>query len=245
MHLAQELLMNVQHSGGSRSFTKETSTLKIRSTVSGHQKLTMTNWEDHWSWSFYTYRRSCPRTSSILCLFRIWSKLERWESSISGCLMNWPNFFLKKLSLWSVAAAAAAAAKSLQLCPTLCDPTDGSPPGSPVSGILQERTLEWVAISFSSAWKWKVKVKSLSRVQLLATPWTAAFQAPPFMGFSRQEYWSGVPLPSLFEELSSLILYNDNKPFLDWWILYDNQRWPAQWLDQEEAPKHFPKPNLH
>ena len=91
---------------------------------------------------------------------------------------------------------AAAAAKSLQLCPTLCDPIDGSPPGSPVPGILQARTLEWVAISFSNAWKWKVKVKSLSRVRLLATPRTAAHQAPPSMGFSRQEYWSGVPLPS-------------------------------------------------
>ena len=92
--------------------------------------------------------------------------------------------------------AAAAAAKSLQLCLTLCDPIDGSLPGSPVPGILQARTLEWVAISFSNAWKWKMKVKLLSRVRLLATPWTAAYQAPPSVGFSRQEYWSGVPLPS-------------------------------------------------
>ena len=91
---------------------------------------------------------------------------------------------------------AAAAAKSLQSCQTLCDPIDGSPPGSPVPGILQARTLEWVAIFFSNAWKWKVKVKSLSRVQLLATAWTAAHQAPLSMGFSRQECWSGVPLPS-------------------------------------------------
>ena len=91
---------------------------------------------------------------------------------------------------------AAAAAKSLQSCPTLCDPIDGSPPGSPVPGILQARTLEWVAISFSNAWKWKGKVKSLSRVRLFPTPWTAAYQAPPSMGFSRREYWSGVPLPS-------------------------------------------------
>ena len=90
----------------------------------------------------------------------------------------------------------AAAAKLLQSCPTLCDPIDGSPPGSCVPGILQARTLEWVAISFSNAWKWKVKAKSLSRVRLLATPWTTAYQAPPSMGFSRQEYWSGVPLPS-------------------------------------------------
>ena len=89
---------------------------------------------------------------------------------------------------------AAAAAKSLQSFPTLCDPRDSSPPGSPVPGILQARTLEWVAISFSNAWKWKVKVKSLSRVRLLETPWAAAYQAPPTMGFSRQEYWSGVPL---------------------------------------------------
>ena len=80
-------------------------------------------------------------------------------------------------------------------CVRLCDPIDGSPPGSPVPGILQARTLEWVAISFSNAWKWKVRVKSLSRVQLLATPWTAADQAPPSMGFSRQEYWSGLPSP--------------------------------------------------
>ena len=90
---------------------------------------------------------------------------------------------------------AAAAAKSLQSCPTLCDPMDGSPPGSTVPGILQARTLEWVAISLSNAWKWKVKVKSLGRVRLLVTPWTAAHQAPPSMGFSGQEYWSGVPLP--------------------------------------------------
>ena len=95
-----------------------------------------------------------------------------------------------------VLAAAAAAAKSLQSCPTLCDPIDSSPPGPPVPGILQARTLEWVAISFSNAWKWKVKGKSLSHVRLFATPWTAAYQAPPSMGFSRQEYWSGVPLPS-------------------------------------------------
>ena len=90
----------------------------------------------------------------------------------------------------------AAAAKSLQSCLTLCDPRDGSPPGSPVPGILQARTLEWVAMSFSNAWKWKVKEKSLSRVRLLVTPWTAAYQAPPSMRFSGQQYWSGVPLPS-------------------------------------------------
>ena len=96
----------------------------------------------------------------------------------------------------SLEMLTAAVAKSLQSCPTLCDPIDGNPPGSPVPGILQARTLEWVAISSSNAWKWKVKVKSSSRVLLLATPWTSAYQAPPSMGFSRQEYWSGLPLPS-------------------------------------------------
>ena len=90
----------------------------------------------------------------------------------------------------------AAAAKSLQSCLALCDSIDGSSQGSPVPGILLERTLEWVAISFSNAWKWKVKVKSLSRVRFLVTPWTAAYQALPSIGVSRQEYWSGVPLPS-------------------------------------------------
>ena len=90
----------------------------------------------------------------------------------------------------------AAAAKLRQSCPTLCDPTDGSPTGSSVPGILQARILEWVAIPFSNAWKWKAKVKSLSRVWLCATPQTAAHPAPPSMGLSRQEYWSGVPLPS-------------------------------------------------
>ena len=104
-------------------------------------------------------------------------------------------------------------AKSLQSCPTLCDPRDGSRPGSPVPGILQARTLEWVAISFSNAWKWKVKVKTLSRARLLATPWTAAYQAPLSLGFSRQEYWSGLPLPSpihyifLFHLKSILFFY--------------------------------------
>ena len=101
-----------------------------------------------------------------------------------------------------------AAAKSLQLCPTLCNPIDSSPPGFPVPGILQVRTLEWVAISFSNAWKWKVKVKSLSPVRLCTTPWTAAYQAPPSMGFSRQEYWSWVPLPSPSKILIFYILFN-------------------------------------
>ena len=96
----------------------------------------------------------------------------------------------------NIADSYAAAAKSLQSCQTLCDPIDSSPPGSPIPGIHQARTLEWIAISFSNAWKWKVKMKSLSLVRLLATTRTAAYQATPSMGFSRQEYWSGVSLPS-------------------------------------------------
>ena len=101
-------------------------------------------------------------------------------------------------SLWSEPPEkhAAAAAKSLQLCLTLFDPIDHSPPGPAITGILQARTLEWVAISSSNAWKWKVKMKSLSRVQLLEIPWIAAYQATLSMGFSRQEYWSGVSFPS-------------------------------------------------
>ena len=110
-------------------------------------------------------------------------------------------------------------AVSLQLCPTLCDPIDGSPPGSPVPGILQARTLEWVAISFSNAGRWKVKVKSLSRVWLFATPWTAAYQAPPSMGFSRQEYWSGVPSPSPVKQLyfNKINLNNFEIKTRCWW----------------------------
>ena len=158
----------------------------------------------------------------------------------------WISFTCTKIQFPSypvIIYAAAAAAKLLQSCPTLCDPIDGSPPGSPVPGILQARTLEWVAIAFSNAWKWKVKVKSLSRVRLSATPWLQPTRllhlwdspgkntgvgchfllrcmkvksesevpqscptlsdpmgcsppGPPSMGFARQEYWSGVPLPS-------------------------------------------------
>ena len=127
---------------------------------------------------------------------------------------------------------AAAAAKSLQLCLTLCNPIDGSPPGSPVPGILQARMLEWVAISFSNAGKWKVKVKWLSHVWLFATPWTAAHQAPLSMGFSRQEYWSGLPLPSPSmilayskEELPELIFWY---PFAEKAILLLNYGRPAE-----------------
>jgi len=135
----------------------------------------------------WEFKWECRLVREITCkhAFHVWEC-----SRLSMFLYEWTSEYSRECE------HAAAAAKSLQLCPTLCDPMDCSPPGSSVHGILQARTLEWVAISSSNAWKWKVKVKSLSRVQLLATPWTAAYQAPPSMGFSRQEYWSGVPLPS-------------------------------------------------
>ena len=119
----------------------------------------------------------------------------------------------------------AAAAKLLQSCSTLCIPIDGSPPGSPIHGILQARILEWIAISFSNAWKWKVTVKSLSRVWLLVTPWTAAYQSAPSMEFSRQEYWSGLPLPSL-DYLFSVLIFcfvsnnSNNCNFLSFLIIF-------------------------
>ena len=108
------------------------------------------------------------------------------------------NMPLLSIKLWQSKMSAAAAAKSLQSCPTLCDPIDGSPPGLPVPGILQARTLKWATTAFSNAWKWKVKVKVklLSHLRLFVTPWTVAYQAPPSLGFSRQQYWSGLPLPS-------------------------------------------------
>ena len=122
-----------------------------------------------------------------------WTYWGKWKILIKViyCFFHF-NVATRKFKIWP---SIYAIAKSRQLCLTLCDPIDGSPTGSSVPGILQARTLEWVAISFSNAWKWKVKVKSLSRVRLLATPWTVAYQAPS-MEFSRQEYWSGLPLPS-------------------------------------------------
>ena len=124
----------------------------------------------------------------------------RGKSSVNEIIMNIPysvKTYNNEGSKNKTCDFSAAAAKSLQSCPTLCDHIDSSPPGSPAPGILQARTLEWAAISFSKAWKWKVKVKSLSRVRLLATPWTAAHQAPLSMGFSRQEYWILVQVDSV------------------------------------------------
>ena len=148
----------------------------------------------------WTYLELTPLSlSSSLALFLFFLRL-----GITGILLKVSGIAYRifvfntviVLCLLVAAAAAAAAAKSLQSCPTLCDPIDSSPPGSPVPGILQARTLEWVAMSFSNAWKWIVKVKSLSRVWPFETPWTVAYQAPPSMGFSRQEYWSGLPVLS-------------------------------------------------
>ena len=130
---------------------------------------------------------------------------KRFWGRINTCICMTESLHCLPETITTLLISYAAAAKLLQLCPTLCDPRDGSPPGSPIPGILQARTLEWVATSFSSAWKWKVKVKLLSRVRLLATPWTAAYQAPPSMGFARQEYWSGLPLAQ----------YKINKKFKD------------------------------
>ena len=134
------------------------------------------------------------RILELVTIFFSRESSQRRDWTHNFCISWW--FFITEPPRKPKDMHAAATAKSLQSCPTLCDPIDGSPPGSPVPGILQARTLEWVAISFSNAWKWKGKVKSLSHVRPSATPWTAAYQAPPSMGFSRQEYWSGVPLPS-------------------------------------------------
>jgi len=143
--------------------------------------------------------------------------------------------FLEKCICYDQCAAPAA--KSFQSCLTLCDPIDGSPPGSCVLGILQARILEWVAISFSNAWKWKVKVKLLSHARLLVTPWTGAYQAPLSVGFSRQEYWSGVPLPSPYPlgktllafTLLHFVLQGQNcllfQVYLDFLLLHSNPLW--------------------
>ena len=140
-----------------------------------------------------------------------------------------------------ISHAAAAAAKSLQSCPTLCNPIDGSPPGSPVPGILQARTLEWVVISFSNAWKWKVKVKLLSRVRLFGTPWTAAYQAPPPWDFpGKSTAWGGVPLSSpnsSWETCISKPQLDTTKYLLNWLKKCLNLTIPSSEKDVEQPPK--------
>ena len=145
----------------------------------------------------------------------VWKKIEKKDTDLE-------KYSFKKRE------RETATAKLLQSCPTLWDPIDSSPSGFPVPGIIQARTLEWVAISFSSAWKWKVKVKSLRCVQPSATPWTTAFQVPPSMGFSRQEYWSGVPLPSPERETNGTLFY------CTWGIYFGSQ------VNMDQSYFHIP-----
>ena len=135
----------------------------------------------------------------------------------------WPALRLYGMALvWIVTrnmAFAAAAAKSLQLCPTLCDPIDGSPPGSPIPEILQARTMEWVAISFSNTRKWKVKVKSLTRVRLCATPWSlppGKFQTVNFITCLLDEWMkltSNTWLPLTYCGTSDKLFHFPGPPF--------------------------------
>ena len=141
------------------------------------------------------YSELLPQESQTL-LFAFWQRLKSFTVEGLGYVVIGGCWHKEAVGGPTRSRAAAATAKSLRSCPTLCDPIDGSPPGSPVPGILQPRTLEWVAIAFSNAWKWKMKGKSLSCVWLFVTPWTTAYQPPLSMEFSRQEYWSGLPLPS-------------------------------------------------
>ena len=176
------------------------------------------SWPRDWTWVSCTVsrrftiwaRREVHLCQSVLLIF-----------SYKSCIVYGLTFksliHFESILMYGVKKCSAAAAKLLQSCPTLCDPIDGSPPGSPVPGILQARTLEWVAISFSSAWKWKVKVKLLSCVWLLATPWAAAHQAPPSMGFSRQKCWSGVPLPSPSVLVSFFYMELSSFPSTTYW----------------------------
>ena len=149
-----------------------------------------------WRYTYVNLNEGEGHFSNTVNLIHLFSSASFWTCPIlvlpEKVIVGLPLLIILLLSQFGVAAAA----KSFQSCWTLWDPVDGSPSGSPILGILQARTVQWVAISFSNAWKWKVKVKLLSLARLLATPWTAAYQAPPSMGFSRQEYWSGVPLPS-------------------------------------------------
>ena len=138
----------------------------------------------------------------FVLFFKITAQLQgSWKTQSTKASHLKPSFHRILSTVSQLDYLRLFAAKSLQSCPTLCDPIDSSPLGSSVPGILQARILEWVATSFSNAWKWKVKMKSFRRPRFLATPRTAAYQAPPSMGFSRQEYWSGVPLPSPYLDM--------------------------------------------
>jgi len=170
-------------------------------------------------------QKSLRLSSVLFILFTLFCSLEVISTILSSCslicssasyillLIPYRVFLISVIVLFvSVCLffnSSSAAAKSLQSCLTLCDPIDSSAPGSTIPGILQARTLQWVAIALSSAWKWKVNVKLLSHVQLFVTPWTAAYQAPVSIGFSRQEYWSGLPLWSLLVDSFSRFSFKD------------------------------------
>ena len=167
-------------------------------TIINHEKKPLWHITSHpLGWSLYKYQEISKQKNVGEVVGKL-NSLHTVGGNVKWCSHYGKQYrgFSKNEKIYNSCTAAAAAAKLLQSCPTLCDPIDGSPPGSRIPGILQARTLEWVAISFSNAWKWKVKGKLLSHVWLPATPWTAAHQAPPSMGFSRQEHLSGVPLPS-------------------------------------------------
>ena len=189
------------------------------------------------------HKKQGVRKSEVKCLKSQRQQMEEWGVNSAGLVLS-PKL-LPRVWLWALAvlgawqktmmdsggrqafnwspspAAAATAAKSLQLCPTLCNPIDGGPPGSPIPGILQTRTLEWVAISFSNAWKWKVKEKLLSRVRLFATPWTAAYQAPPSMGFSKEE-------SQLLKTLKTIPYWEPQRKYSHKWFLGAIKR--AEWI---------------
>ena len=202
----------------------------IHSSVDGHlscfhflsivNNATATNIGMHVSFQIHVFGffRYIPR-SGITRSYR--------SSIFTTIFKNWK----KKMYVFKVLMCLAAAA-SPKSCPTLCDPTDGSPSGSPIPGILQARTLEWVAISFSNAGKWKVKVNSLSHVRLLTTPWTAAYQAPLSMGFSRQEYWSGVPSPShmSYQPLYAETIYSSTCSMWTGFFLYLLLHWTSSFF---------------
>ena len=193
---------------------------------------------------------TCLAFSMIQRMLAIWSLVPlpflkpAWPSGSSWFTYCW-SLAWRTLSITLLACGAAAAAKSLQSCPTLCDPIEGSPSASPVPGILQARTLEWVAISFSNAWKWKAKVKLLCHVRFLLIPWTAAHQAPPSMRFSRQEYWSGMPSDECncvvvwaFFGIAFLWDFNENWPFPVLWPLLSFPNLLAYWV------QHFSQHHL-
>ena len=182
-------------------------------------------------WASWTIHITVLKNEAYILYVKVPTKQCQHDINFFVCFVIIPLGSVMGLVAFGFFFSAAAAAKSLQSCLTLCDPIDGSPPGSTVPGIIQARTLEWVAISFPNAWKWKVKVKTLSPVQLLVTPWTTTYQAPPSMGLSRQEYWSGLPsLQALKSEKNTSDVF---RPHSSWYLhcqtLYHNWTWKTEW----------------